>query len=168
MNISIYFYSFLLSLSLSSCDMKKNTELKENQDQTATLEKKEAAQKTVYIDSGSTYSYATIAPKNAQMIYVSGINARGENGEGLNLEQQLQKIFKKLDDILKKAGSKPECITMIKQYTTRMDNEFFDIFLQERGKFLKGSKPASALIPMAKIPGGIIDVEIELVCYKCE
>ena len=36
------------------------------------------------------------------MIYVSGINARGENGEGLNLEQQLQKIFKKLDDILKK------------------------------------------------------------------
>lgn len=49
-----------------------------------------------------------------------------------------------------------------------MDNEFFDIFLRERGKFLKGSKPASALIPMAKIPGGIIDVEIELVCYKCE
>ena len=94
MNISIYFYSFLLSLSLSSCDMKKNTELKENQDQTATLEKKEAAQKTVYIDSGSTYSYATIAPKNAQMIYVSGINARGENGEGLSLEQQLKKNFR--------------------------------------------------------------------------
>ncbi|WP_435261393.1 RidA family protein [Tenacibaculum sp. nBUS_03] len=114
-----------------------------------------------------TYSLATIAPKNAQMIYVSGINAYGKNGH-LPLEEQLQTIFKKLNKILKEAGSKPECITMIKQYTTRMDNEFFEIFLRERDKFLKGAKPSSALIPMAKPNKNSIDIEIELVCYKCD
>ena len=168
MNKTIYFLGLLTTLFFFSCIQKEKKILDEKKVATLVAEETSSPPKTEYIDPGRTYSYATVAPKNAQMIYVSGINARGENGEGLSLEKQLQKIFKKLDAILKKAGSKPECITMIKQYTTRMDNEFFDIFLRERGKFLKGNKPASALIPMAKLPGGIIDNEIELEYYKCE
>ena len=130
--------------------------------------KTDNAPNTIYVSPGRTYSYATIAPANAKMVYVSGINARGENGKVLSLETQLVQIFKKLDEILKQAGSKPECITMIKQYTTRMDDSFFDLFLTERGKFLQGSKPASALIPMPKLTDNGIDIEIELVAYQCD
>lgn len=161
--MSKHFYIFPLFgiLLFNSCQFE-NTESLEARSEEG------LPQETTYINPGTTYSYATVAPKNAQIIYVSGINARGENGETLSLEVQLKRTFEKLSEILDEAGSKPECILMIKQYTTRMDDEFFDIFLRERGKFLKGAKPSSALIPMVKLEENNIDIEIELVCYKSE
>ncbi len=120
------------------------------------------------LTASSNYSYATIAPENARMVYVSGINAGSGNGIPKDLGEQMRITFERLETILKEVGSKPECITMIKQYTTRYDREFFDIFLKERSKFMKGAKPSSALIPMAKLPNVNLDIEIELVCFVCD
>ncbi len=117
--------------------------------------------------SGRNYSTATVAPSGARLVYISGLNAYSKKPVPKDSKAQLEIVFAQLNAALEIAGSKPECILMIKQYSTDFSDNFFNVFFDQRNKFLKGAKPSSALIPMAKIPGNDIDIEIELVAYQC-
>jgi enamine deaminase RidA (YjgF/YER057c/UK114 family) len=117
--------------------------------------------------SERSYSTATVAPSGARLVFISGLNAYGKKPVPKDVKAQLEMVFSQLNEALDIAGSKPECILMIKQYSTDFSDDFFEAFLDQKNKFLKGAKPSSALIPMAKIPGSDIDVEIELVAYQC-
>ena len=78
--------------------------------------------------SERSYSTATVAPSGARLVFISGLNAYGKKPVPKDVKAQLEIIFAQLNEALDIAGSKPECILMIKQYSTDFSDDFFETF----------------------------------------
>ena len=107
------------------------------------------------------------AMKVGDLLYLSGITARNENGEILekDFEAQTVRIFKNIESILKEAGAVLDDVIKFTVYLKDINN--LGKFRELRNQFFSAPRPPSTAVEVTGlVPGAIVEVEVIVDCGK--
>lgn len=122
-----------------------------------------------YPKSRGIYSPAiAIDLGNAELIFVSGIIAKNEDGTPISekIEEQAEFVFKQIEMILAEAGATMDDIVKAQIFLTDINN--FKKVSAIRDKYFANSKPVSTMLEISNTvrPGCNIEIEVTAIKQK--
>ncbi|MCZ6788443.1 MAG: RidA family protein [Chloroflexi bacterium] len=115
----------------------------------------------IYPDLGLTIGAFCHATRVGDLLFISGMTARGTDAEHGDMEAQTDAVLGKIDHVLKSEGASFEDVARVTVYVTDLAD--FEKIHHVRKRYFGDNLPASTLVQVASLIGSHLKIEIEAI-----